>query len=527
MTSYTHTFSSALIALPIYFLITACIGWFANRGTKDANSYLNATHSLPLWIVTAAYLAANCGALEIIGLGAAAAQYGVQAFHFYWIGAIPAMIFLAIWMMPIYRRSQAKTIPEYLEKRYSPGVRLLNAIVVACTMLLLGGISLYAIAQVMQVVLALNFGVSVVLSAAVVLIYVLLGGVRATIYNEVFQLLIMLIGLIPLAVKSFLILRTLPPLPSSTRTHLWTSLPFTSSTSSMDTVGVIWGLGFVLSFGYWCTDFVLMQRTFTARTEVAARQVPLWAGLGKLGFACIVVLPGLVAYRMFPELSGSKRFDQALPLLMQSLYGPFLLGVGLTALVASLMSGLAANVSGFTTLWTEDIYRARIRKFATDEHYIWVARLATTAAILISCATSYINFLFSDLMEHVQLIFAIFGAPFWAVFLLGMCTRRVHAKSAIAAIASGVLFGFVHLFAVIHGWIHYGSLMNANFHGAIDCFLFSVVVALCIPSCKKQTSISTMMMRWTPFGSKKELTLLCGLSTLVAALCLLLNWIWK
>ena len=220
--------------------------------------------------------------------------------------------------------------------------------------------------QVLQVVVGLTFATSILLSAGVVLAYVVLGGIRATIYNEVFQLIVMVAGLVPLAVRSIHLGVSSRVEPLSSRHHLWAGMPLASNTASVDSLGVVVGLGFVLSFGYWCTDFVLMQRAFAARTETEARQVPLWAGFVKLAFALVVILPGLAAYRVLPQLGGSIRFDQALPALMNLVYGPTMLGVGLTALVASLMSGLAANVSGVAAIWTEDIYRSRIRRHGTQ-----------------------------------------------------------------------------------------------------------------------------------------------------------------
>ena len=520
--------SAGLITVPAYFVGTLLIGWFARRQTHNANAYLNASRSLPLWIVSAAYLAANCGALEIVGLSAMAAQYGVQAFNFYWIGAIPAMVFLAIWMMPVYRRSGIRSVPEYLELRYGPGLRLLNACVLAIMMLLLAGISLYAMAQVLQVVLGVTFGASILAADSVVLVYVLLGGIRATIYNEVFQLAVMLAGLVPLAVRCSRIGtiglgQTLP------RMHLWTSTPLASRAAPMDVVGVVLGLGFVLSFSYWCTDFVLMQRAFTARTDLAARQVPLWAGLGKLGFSMIVVIPGLAAYWFIPGLGTSQRFDQALPALMTRFYGPGMLGLGMTALMASLMSGLAANISAFAAIFTGDIYRSRLVLNRSDRHYLRVGRIAVVAAAVISLFTSYLDFLFSNLMEQVQLIFSVFGAPFWAIFLLGMATRRANERGAIAGFVSGSSVALLHLAAVGLGWLHYGSVMNANFHVAIYAFCTALLVGW-LASGSRERKCATdagLIFDWTAPLSELSNPRLWILAAALLCSCAFLNWVWR
>ena len=510
--------------LPAYFGTTILIGWIARRRSETANSFLNASRSLPLPIVTGAFLAANCGALEVVGLSAMAAQYGAQAFHFYWIGAIPAMIFLALWMMPVYRRSGVRSVPEYLELRYGTGIRLLNACVLAITMLLLGGISLYAMAQVLQVVAGMGFAASALLAAGVVLVYVMLGGVRATIYNEVFQLAVMIAGLLPLAIRSCS--HAAFSFAIEPREHLWRGLPLVSHASPLDSLGIVIGLGFVLSFGYWCTDFVLMQRAFAARTDMEARQVPLWAGLGKLCFSMLVILPGLAAYRLLPGLGSSERFDQALPALMKLQYGPAMLGLGLTAIAASLMSGLAANVSAFAALWTEDIYHAHLVPSKPDRHYLVMGRVATVAAIAVSLLTSYINFLFSDLMEHVQLIFSVFGAPFFAIFLLGMTTHRTNERGAITGFLAGTIVALLHLFAFSRGWLHYGSVMSANFYVAIYAFSTSMAVAWLISrlSSPGENRSASLQMNLTLRGIPR---LLWVLSALLLCACAGLNVIWR
>ena len=522
-------FSAGLIILPLYFLMTILIGLLVKHHSRDSNSYLNASRSLPLWVVTAAYLAANCGALEIVGLSAMAVQYGVKTFHFYWIGAIPAMVFLAMWMMPVYRRSGVRSVPEFLNARYGSDLRFINSCVLGITMLLLAGISLYAMGQILGVVIGLPFAPGIALSAGVVLAYILLGGVRATIYNEVFQLLVMLAGLVPLAIRSVHLGLTSTLVPAA-RDHLWRGMPIASQAAPLDGFGVVFGLGVVLSFGYWCTDFVLMQRAFTARTDIEARQVPLWAGFGKLIFSLIVVLPGLAAFRLFPELRHAQRFDQALPELMTMLYGPTMLGLGLTALAASLMSGLAANVSAFAAILTEDIYRARIRKHRSETHYLLIGRASAVAAILISMAASYLNFLFSNLMEHVQLIFAVFGAPFFAIFLLGMATRRTTEKGAIAGFVSGTVLALAHLVAVTRGWLHYGSLMSANFHAASDAFLTTLCVSWLCSGGRRLPAAETrgqLEFDWRASLRGPGTRLLWVLSVVLLLSCFALNVMWR
>lgn len=519
--------SAGLAILPAYFVITLLVGWLARR-KQSANQYLSASRSIPLWIASAAYLAANCGALEIVGLSAMAAQYGVQAFHFYWIGAIPGMIFLAIWMMPVYRRSGVRSVPEYLELRYGPSLRLLNAVVLGLTMLLLGGISLYAMGQTLEVLVGISFLASIAIAAGVVMVYVLIGGIKATIYNEVFQLLVIVAGIAPIA---FLVRGqvSLSRAAAGEELHLWTALPLASDQSALDAVGVVLGLGFVLSFGYWCTDFVQMQRAFTARTESEAGQVPLWAGFGKLAFSLMVVLPGLAASHLVPSLGHGRRFDQALPELMRLYYGPAMLGLGLTALAASLMSGLAANVSAVAAIWTEDIYRSRLCPDKSDRHYLVMGRATIVLASIVCCFASYIDFFFNNLMEHVQLIFSIFGAPFWAIFLMGMSSRRITERGALSGFCGGSFVALLHLVAFARGWVHYGSVMNANFHAALYAFLVAVLlggfVSMVWPE-RAQGRTGRLIFQWN-LGNRDGSRLIWVLSALLLGCCAALNWVWR
>lgn len=523
---HNHLRLKGFLILLIYFAITIVIAWFARKRRADANDLLNASRALPLWIVASAFLAANCGALEVVGLSAMTAQYGVQAFHFYWIGAIPGMIFLSLWMIPVYIKSGVRSVPEYLEARYGCGVRRVNACLSAVTMVVLAGINLYAMAQVLHVVLGLSFATGVLLSAVVVLTSVLLGGVRATIYNEVFQLAVMLAGLLPLMV------RTLPYAEAQIKTnslkiHLWTSLPLASPGMPLDKLGVVAGLGFILSFSYWATDFVLLQRALATRSDMDMRQVPIWAGFGKLGISFLVVLPGLAAARLLPELSTTGRFDQALPTLMTMFYGPAMLGVGLTALTASLMSGLAANISAFAAIWTEDIYRPWLHPGAKETHYLQMGVVASVAAMAVSALASGASFYFGDLMEQVQLIFSLFSAPFWAVFLLGITTRRVNARGAFAGLLSGAAIAIIHHVFVFLHWLHYGSMMNANFHVAIYGFLTALVVAWTMSGRSTTPERVPRSDLGQPSLSRKGEPMLIFMAALLLLACVWLNIYWR
>lgn len=515
--------------LPAYLFISIAIGWVARRRQSTAASYLNASRSLPLWIVSASFLSANCGALEIIGLSAMAAEYGVQALQFYWIGAIPAMIFVALWMIPVYMKSGVESVPEYLQARFSPNLRLLNACITAIVTLVLAGISLYAMAQVLQVVLGLGFWSGIVISAAVVFVYALLGGVRATIFNEVLQLAVILAGLIPLLIHTVMLAKS-PPVRAAILQHLWENLPLASTRAPMDVAGVVAGLGFVLSFSYWGTDFVLMQRTLASRSLQEARQVPLWAGFGKLAFSMIVVLPGLAASRVIPGLGTIVRFDQALPAMMKLLYSPAMLGLGLTAIAASLMSGLAANMSAFAAVWTEDIYRTHLIRGRPERHYLRMGYAALCFATLFSIGASSLSFLFGNLMEQVQLVFSLFGAPFLAIFLLGMASKRTTATGALTGFLSGAGVALLHQTCVWRHWISYGSIMSSDFHAAIYAFTTSLATALLVSRTRREQEHRerpSLVFHWSEAVRGEDTFTLLALAALLLGACIALNVIWR
>ena len=518
-----------LAVLPAYLLITLLIGWGARRKNSTANDFLNASRSLPLWVVASAFFSVNCGALEIVGLSAVASQYGVQAFHFYWIGAIPGMIFLGGIMIPLYMRSGVRSLPEYLEKRFDARVRLINAWLLLVTGTALSGIELYAMAQVLGAVFAWPFSVSTVLVASVVLVYIFLGGLRATIYNEVFRVAIFVAGLLPLLWLPTTSLRARSSLPGL-QWHLWLGIPHISPAATLDQFGVIAGLGFVLSFSYWCTDFVLIQRTLTARTVVEGQLVPLFAGFGKILFAFLVVSPALGA-ATFLGIRMPASFDQTLPALMAASYGPLLLGLGLTVLLSSLMSALASNVTAFSALWTEEIYRRSIRTHATEQHYLRVGRASILAAASLSVATSYVAFHFRDLMEYVQLLFSLFSAPFFAVFLLGLFTKRTTSRGALAGLCSGVAVALAHLSLIASGRMVYGSMMTASFYIAITAFVAALGAGVAFSRKEERKSTESLeSLVYTSRGANPiahPTRLWWALAGVLLICCGLLNYLWR
>ena len=467
-----------------YFLTILLIGYVLRRRMVSTEQFLLAGRSLPSWITGIAFVAANCGALEIMGMISTAAKYGARANHFYWLGAIPAMLFLALFMMPIYHRSRVRSVPEFLKLRYGEATRTFNALSFATMMILVSGISLYAMAIILGALVGWSFTTSVLVAGAVVLIYIVLGGLTATIYNEFLQFVLIVVGLSPLV---YFVMREFhgwagltAALPVDMR-HTWQGLPVASPMgSAMDGVGNVLGLGFVLSFGYWCTDFLLIQRALAAKDLSAATETPLIGSVVKLFFPALVVLPGLAAVALFPQ-ELAQRYDVALPNLMVRYYSHGLLGLGVTAMLASFMSGMAGNITAFNTVWTYDLYQAHLARGRSDRHYLLVGRLATVIATALSIATAFIVLSFNNLMDYVQLLFSFFNAPLFATFLLGMFTRWATPAGGFVGLVAGTLSAGLHYFAYRSHWLPYGSDMAANFYGAICawtvCFLVTCGVS--------------------------------------------------
>ena len=473
----------AFIVIAAYLSAAIAVGYLVRRHSDTAAKFLHARGALPLAVTTLAFLAANCGALEIVGIVATSAKYGALGLHFYWVGAIPAMVFLALFMMPVYLRSGAMTVPHFIRLRYNNPTHLLSSIFLSLMMVLIAGISLYAMSTVMHLFFGWSFSSIALASASVVLCYALSGGVRATMYNEILQLGLTVAGLLPMTFFLYRdfhgigdMMRRLQPV----RTHIWTTLPLMRpSTATMDVFGVVAGLGFVLSFGYWCTDFVLIQRALAARTPQAAVQTPLLAAIPKLAFPLLVVFPGMAA-PMLLGMSLHSRFDYTLPLLLRHYYGTALMGLGVSAILASLMSGLAGNITAFSTLCTHDLYQTHLRRGRSDAHYLMIGRAFTALAACLSVATAYIVLRYNNLMDYLLLIFSLFNAPLFALFLLGMFTRWATPSAGFCGLLCGVIAACAHGLAIRYGIITYGSPMLGDFYGAIYAWAVTAGVMILV-----------------------------------------------
>jgi solute:Na+ symporter, SSS family len=533
----------------VYFVFVLGIGVALKRFVKTSTDFFMAGRSIPAWICGLAFISANLGAQEVIGMAASGAKYGIATSHFYWIGAIPAMVFVGIFMMPFYYGSRARSVPEYLSLRFDEKTRGLNAISFATMTVFSSGISMYAMAKLIQILhifdvpfkamglpMSAIFHFSIALSAVIVLAYIFLGGLTSAIYNEVLQFFLIVAGFLPLV---FLGLKNVggwhglrEQLPAAF-THSWQGMG-SAQTNPMgvEWFGLVMGLGFVLSFGYWCTDFLVVQRAMAANSMSAARRTPLIAALPKMVFPFLVILPGLIAIALPTpaklKMTGPNQvvleeqagrgiipakldpegqplvdkngtavldYDLAIPNMLLHYFPTGMLGLGLTALLASFMSGMAGNVTAFNTVWTYDIYQSYIKKNATDAHYLWMGRMSTVFGILLSIGAAYAATRFNNIMDFLQLVFAFVNAPLFATFLLGMFWKRTTGHGAFTGLLAGTLAAAVHhgltlpngaVLGIKGGWlgtVHiYPSEMAQNFWTAIwawsTCFLVTILVSM-------------------------------------------------
>jgi SSS family solute:Na+ symporter len=526
----TQLSSLDYVIMAIYFAVVLGIGWALRRMMRTSTDFFLSGRSLPPWVTGLAFLSANLGAQEVIGMGASGAKYGIATSHFYWVGAIPAMVFVGLFMMPFYYGSRARSVPEYLKLRFDEKTRTLNAVSFAAMTIFSSGISMYAMGKLLNLLLGWDFDTSVLISAGIVLIYILMGGLTSAIYNEVLQFFMIVFGFAPL---TWLGLRavggwdgltarltqtaTANGFPEGAYTHAWQGLGSASTNPiGVEWFGLVMGLGFVLSFGYWCTDFLVVQRAMAADSMTAARRTPLIAAVPKMLFPFLVILPGMIALAL-GSMGGDSLipaklaadgtqmldatgkvvldYDLATPMLLVRFFPTGMLGLGLTALMASFMSGMAGNVTAFNTVWTYDIYQAHIRKGAPDAHYLWMGRAATVGGIALSVAAAYAATAFNNIMDFLQLVFAFVNAPLFATFALGMFWKRSTGHGAFIGLVSGTLGAALHhgftlaatsvpgikggFFGILH---RYPSDMAQTFWTAIvaftTCFVVTIIVSL-------------------------------------------------
>lgn len=557
MTSVRLTSVDWIIML-LYFVFVLGIGFALKRYMKTSKDFFQAGRALPAWICGLAFISANLGAQEVIGMGASGAKYGLETAHFYGIGAIPAMIFVGIFMMPFYYGSKARSVPEFLRMRFDEKTRALNACSFAVMTVFSSGISMYAMARLIQALHVFDglfmdmgwrpegiFTFAIVLSAIIVLAYIFLGGLTSAIYNEVLQFFLIIAGFLPLVLLGLKNIGGWHGLKAALPTaymHEWKGVMHASTNPmGIDIIGIGMGLGFVLGAGYWCTDFLVIQTAMASHNMDSARRVPLIAAVPKMLFPFLVILPGLIAISLptphtttkvilnpdgsivhqidvvspqveegkgivpakinpvtgKPMLDASGKplldYDMATPNMLLHYFPTGILGLGLTALLASFMSGMAGNVTAFNTVFTYDLYQSYIHKGASDRHYLMVGRWATVGGILLSIGTAYAAISFNNIMDTLQLVFSFVNAPLFATFLLGMFWKRATGHGAFLGLITGTGMAVLHhgislpieaLPGLHGGWIHvlirYPSDMAQNFYGAIWAFSANLIVTVVV-----------------------------------------------
>ena len=438
-----------------YFALVLAIGFYLRSRANTSEDFFMAGREMTAWVAGLSFLSANLGALELMGWAGSAYQYGILATHWYWIGAIPAMLFLALVMMPFYYISKTHSVPGYLKLRFGESSRIVSAVSFAFMTVLMSGVNMFAMAKVMQIVLGWDINFSIWVSSLTVAVYVALGGLRSAIFNEVLQffliwagaLLIPILGLYETGGWSHLKVM-IAQRASTEYVHMWSGLgSFTTNPMGIHWTGIVFGLGAIISMGYWTTDFLVVQRILTAKDMRSAEMAPIIGAGFKMFVPLIVILPGLLGLAVLPMkltaesavVAGGHSYNDVLPLMLARYCGPGLLGLGITALIAGFMSGMAGNVSAFTTVWTYDIYRALINKDATDEHYVTMGRWTTVVGVLISVGTAYLVMQFASIMDYVQALFSFFVAPLFGTVILGMLWKRATGAGGFWGLLCGTV----------------------------------------------------------------------------------------
>ena len=475
--------------LAVYFLVVLGIGAVARLSIKTDIDFFLSGRSLPAWITGLAFIAANLGALEILGMAANGAQYGVATVHFYWIGAVPAMVFLGLVMMPFYYGAKVRSVPEYLRLRFNDATHALNAATFAVGTVLIAGVNLFALALVVHLMLGWSISIAILVAAAIVLFYITLGGLTSAIYNEVLQFFIILASLVPLTLIALKSVGGVHGLADKVRgsalkeqgLHAWEGLGIGSTNSiGANWIGIVMGLGFVLSFGYWTTNFAEVQRALSARNLSAARRTPLIGAYPKIFIPALTIIPGLVALVSVKGLgkTADLQYNSAIPALIGKWMPEGMLGLAVTGLLAAFMAGVAANVTAFNTEVTYDLWQAYVAKDRDDAYYLRFGRIATVVGIVISVATAFIAKGYSNIMNYVQELFSYFNAQLFATFIVAMFWKRMTAWAGFWGLLSGMLAAFTTHELYVQKVVHFGSDQSANFGQAIVAFLVDAAVSV-------------------------------------------------
>jgi len=546
MTTFSLSVVDWLI-LAIYFGFILGLGYYLKKFTKSHEDYFLAGRKNSAWVAGIAFLSANLGALELLGMTGNTFKYGMYVAHFYWIGAIPAMLFLGLYMMPFYYSSKIHSVPGYLKLRFDERTRVLNGIAFGVMTLLVSGINLYAMALVLRTFLGWDWNVSMWVSAATVAFYVTLSGLLSAIFTEIIQFFLIWFGLFLVTILGLVevggVGQVLANIPASFGTLWSTSGDASRNGMEITWAGIVLGLGFVLSFGYWTTDFLVVQRAFSARNLRAARMTPIIASFPKMAVPAIVVLTGLIALILaktpgsgfaLMRDGGQVNYDSTLPLLIMRYYPHGLVGLGVSALLAGFMAGQAGNISAFNTVWTYDVYRAIINKKAGDDHLMWVGRIATVVGVVLSVVTAYWAKGFPSIMDYMQAIFSWVNAPLFATMLLGMFVVWITPAGAFWGLLAGMVTSVTMFLAVKFQWIDPAQItlsstasdMAVNFWRAwwawLVCFVMTIVISLFTKKKPKEELVGLVkgltqetLLEPVPFVKKPEFYAIISVIVLV------------
>ncbi len=494
------------VIVALYFAFVLGVGWFAKRGVSSSIEFFLSGRSLPAWVTGLAFISANLGAVEVMGMSATGAQYGFPTMHYFWIGAVPAMLFLGVVMMPFYYGSKVRSVPEFMRMRFGPAAHLVNSISFAVAQLLIAGVNLYLLASIVNRLLGWPQWVGLVVAAAFVLFYITVGGLSAAIYNEVLQFFVIVAALLPLTLiglhrvggwKGLIEKVSGDGMLGAEQLHTWPGQALSGFDSPvLSVIGIVFGLGFVLSFGYWTTNFVEVQRALASKSITAARMTPIIGAFPKMLIPFIVILPGMIAAVLVSDLTEFKRltvagdaagasatgvtYNDAMLLLMRDVLPNGLLGVAIAGLLAAFMAGMAANISAFNTVVSYDLYQQYVKPGQADEHYLKAGRIATVAACVIAIFTALIAGNFSNLMDYLQTLFGFFNAPLFATFILGMFWRRMTPAAGWTGLVAGTLSAVVLWSSSEFGGLFTLPGQGLAFVSAATAFVVDILVSVVV-----------------------------------------------
>ncbi len=489
------------LLIAVYFVFVLGIGVMARRAVSSSLDFFLSGRSLPAWVTGLAFISANLGAVEIIGMSANGANYGIPTVHYFWVGAVPAMLFLGVVMMPFYYGSKVRSVPEFMRKRFGTGAHLVNALSFALAQLLIAGINLYLLANIVEIILGWKLWISLIVAAAIVLTYTTLGGLSAAIYNEVLQFFVIVAALLPLTIIGLnkvggyggLKDKVAASAGGAEQLSSWPGTALTGFDSPFwSVVGIVFGLGFVLSFGYWTTNFVEVQRAMASSSISAAQRAPIIGAFPKMFVPFMVIFPGMIAGVLVSEISdpknggGSPDYNNALLYLIRDLLPNGMLGLAIAGLLASFMAGMAANISAFNTVFSYDLWQTYVKKDEEDHYYLNVGRIATVAATLIAIGTATFAASYSNIMNYLQTLFGFFNAPLFATFILGMFWKRMTATAGWTGLVSGTLAAILvgiasqdALGGLSQGWLGLSG-QGASFVAAGAAFVVDIIVSVVV-----------------------------------------------